>query len=84
MKLNQQIHAIFIQGCEHGYHGNGCQFPCPSGTYGRRCGGKCDCPNTECHNVHGCPRLTQKTDSGMKNYTQMTEHKSLYLSIFSS
>jgi hypothetical protein len=40
--------------CEPGYQGFFCTDPCPEGTFGRRCMGKCSCLNGgQCYHVNG-------------------------------
>lgn len=57
--------------CKKGYFGDSCDEPCPQGSFGFKCGGKClpNCTNEECHHISGCPNyinnITQMKVSGM-------------------
>ncbi|KAK3760264.1 hypothetical protein RRG08_000004 [Elysia crispata] len=51
------VNGSCISGCDDGYHGESCQFPCTFGTFGANCSEICspNCggPNDACNNVNG-------------------------------
>lgn len=52
--------------CEPGYFGPFCRIPCPSGSFGPKCGGSCfpKCSDDACDHVHGClenPGISTRT-----------------------
>lgn len=54
--------------CKKGYFGDSCNEPCPQGSFGFKCGGKClpNCTNEECHHNSGCPNDKMKTQNPLK------------------
>lgn len=46
--------------CNSGYYGPMCDSPCPTGTFGKNCGGICApmCSDQECNPVFGCGKTT--------------------------
>lgn len=45
-----------IAACKEGYYGKFCTRPCPFGTFGADCAGRCfpQCPAEKCNHVIGC------------------------------
>lgn len=64
-----------ISECKAGFYGDSCDEPCPPGSFGLKCGGKClpRCTSEECDHVSGCSnfikekKITHMIVSGMKN-----------------
>lgn len=56
---------IRISECSKGYFGESCDKPCPPGSFGFMCGGKCfpKCSKEACNHVSGCPNNIGYTSS---------------------
>ncbi|XP_062604786.1 multiple epidermal growth factor-like domains protein 10 isoform X2 [Saccostrea cucullata] len=53
--------------CQPGYFGLECKQRCPPPTYGKLCGGTCDCATSECDYTHGCPNKEKACPPGYFN-----------------
>lgn len=53
----------FFSDCKEGYYGNYCDEPCPPGSFGVECGGRCfpKCTKEDCHHISGCPNYIENT-----------------------
>lgn len=54
-KYNSLLFTV-IAACKEGYYGRFCTRPCPFGTFGADCAGRCfpQCPDENCNHVSGC------------------------------
>lgn len=70
--VNPRLHGILLRiyiyifaECDKGYFGGVCDKPCPPGSFGLMCGGKCfpKCSKEVCNHVSGCPNNIQYTST---------------------
>lgn len=70
--------------CEIGYFGEFCNKPCPPGSFGFLCGGKCfpKCSKEDCNHVSGCPNDIQTTSTQIHTeaFTTWKTNQNIYTS----
>lgn len=62
---------IGITECKAGFFGDSCDEPCPSGSFGLKCGGKClpRCAIEECNHITGCLKDKMTGKKQVQNIT---------------
>nr|XP_022294754.1 uncharacterized protein LOC111104879 [Crassostrea virginica] len=56
-------------GCQQGFFGPNCKFPCRFPNYGKRCQLECNCTEELCNNISGCPNPATETTTGNNSET---------------
>lgn len=81
-----EIHAVkvyffltyikHIAACKEGYYGLYCNNPCPPGTFGAECAGRCypECGNKDCDHIRGCSTDIEDTNTRVQKGTALKEN----------